>query len=169
MRLDSDFVKSLFGSFRTITDPLHERIKALEMELVAVKAVARPGEKGDPGDRGADGAAGPQGVPGRDGTDGAPGADGQPGPAGVTGAQGEKGDRGVVDESVVTGLTDRMNRMTDELGALATREPDLSPDDVAAAISDLLRKELALEPLRVTRRVVRDAQGRVAQLVDEHV
>jgi len=102
----------------------------------------RDGEKGldgKPGDLGPEGPMGPQGVPGRDGRDGI----GLPGPAGAKGAD------GLVVETV----------------------PGLSPEVVSASVDMLLRKELAAldaaTPPRMTKRIIRDARGKIERVIEE--
>jgi hypothetical protein len=53
--------------------------------------------------------------------------------------------------------------------ALASRNQDLSADEIALAMTDLLRKELAIDPLRMQKRIVRDADGKIDRVIDEVV
>ena len=82
---------------------------------------------------------GPQGVPGRDGRDG----------IGLPGPSGEKGADGLVVETV----------------------PGLSPEVVSASVDMLLRKELAAldaaTPPRMTKRIIRDARGKIERVIEE--
>ena len=102
----------------------------------------RDGEKGldgKPGDLGPEGPMGPQGVPGRDGRDG----------IGLPGPSGEKGADGLVVETV----------------------PGLSPEVISASVDMLLRKELAsldaAAPPRMTKRIIRDARGKIERVIEE--
>lgn len=150
---------------KAATEPLIAEIKALRADVAALKSAPPvPGPIGPAGPAGERGEVGLQGERGEQGLVGLKGDTGEPGRPGDQGLHGEKGDTGTVDTSIVKSLTDRLDELT---AVVATREPDLSADDLSAAMSDLFRKELSLEPLRVTRRVVRDAQGRVASVVDE--
>lgn len=46
---------------------------------------------------------------------------------------------------------------------------DLDAEAITAAVADLLRKELAIPPVRMQKRVIRDAQGQITNVVDEPV
>lgn len=71
---------------------------------------------------------------------------------GPVGERGEPGAPGHVEDSVVAGLTDRIDSLDAKVVAWV-HEPDLSPDDLSAALTDLLRKELAIEPARMQRTI----------------
>lgn len=51
----------------------------------------------------------------------------------------------------------------------ASAADELDAEAVAAALGDLLRKELAMEPVRMQKRVIRDAQGQIARVVEEPI
>lgn len=54
------------------------------------------------------------------------------------------------------------------VAALEARE-DLAPADVAATLTDLFRKELAIEPVRMQRRILRVDGSELGRVVDEPV
>jgi hypothetical protein len=48
--------------------------------------------------------------------------------------------------------------------------PEIAPEDIAASVAGLLRKELAdldLTPPRTQKRIVRDAQGQIERVIEE--
>ena len=119
---------------------VREATAPLLARIAALEARPQP-PAGEKGDRGPEG---PQGMPGRDG---------EKGDRGPEGPQGMPGRDGAPAESLVEfGLTDQV---------------------ITASAEMLLRKELAaLEaaaPPRVTKRVVRDAQGKITRVIEEPV
>ena len=151
MTLELKVAQVVAFAVREATAPLLARIAALE---------ARPqppaGEKGDRGPEG------PQGMPGRDGEKGDRGPEG---PQGMPGRDGEKGDRGPEGPQGMPGR--------DGAPAESLVEFGLTDQVITASAEMLLRKELAaLEaaaPPRVTKRVVRDAQGKITRVIEEPV
>ena len=125
---------------------LEAKVAVLEARAPVPGPAGEKGERGESGPKGHDGmgAPGPAGRDGIDGKDGAAGADGKD-----------------ADPLVVKALTDR-------LATLEARTADeMSADDVAAALTELFRKELAIDPVRMQRRIIRDAHGRPESMVEE--
>lgn len=86
-----------------------------------------------------------------------------PGPAGERGDQGAPG---VVDPTGLAAVTARLDQVTVQVTALEARDGELSGEEVIAAMSDLLRKELAIEPARMQRRILRADGSELGRVVD---
>jgi len=149
------------------------------------------GEKGEPGPTGERGLEGPQGIAGRDGAAGLNGRDGGVGEKGadglngkdgvsITGPQGPRGDRGsdgspglngkdaIFDRAELDAIVTRVNGIDTKLAALPV---EVSPEDLAQQFAALLKKELdaIAPPVRMQKRIIRDAQGRPDRVVEEPV
>jgi hypothetical protein len=130
------------SSAATVT---RERLEALEQRAAVPGPAGIAGKDGAPGLTGKDGA---DGLAGRDGAPGVSGKDGDAGPAGADGQMGSQGERGLSAEP---------------------DEDDIPDEEMTAAFTELLRKELALEPMQMQRRVIRDAHGKIERVVEEPV
>lgn len=78
----------------------------------------------------------------------------------------------VTPEPVVVDLEPLVSRIASvEAAVAAIPSPEETPDDAAGHFTVLLRKELAalevISPVRMQKRVIRDAQGKVERVVDE--
>lgn len=126
-----------------VAQALELRLAPILARLAAVEARALV-----PGPAGRDGLNGKDGTDGRDGRDGKDGVDGKDGAPGLHGKDGRDG-----------------------VDVKEGRLEDLSPDVIAESVDALLRKELATlaaaAPPQITRRVIRDARGRIASVIEE--
>lgn len=118
------------------------------------------GDKGETGDRGEIGLTGPKGDQGEPGPVGDRGDKGEPGDRGEIGPTGPKGDTGepgrdaVLPEALLKRLEEFERRQAEQV----------SSAEVLAAFTNLIRKEWPPMPpqQKVVKRVLRDAQGRIA-------
>ena len=115
---------------KAATEPLFERIKALEAEIVAVKSAAPmpgpagpSGPAGPQGERGEKGEAGERGPQGERGEAGEMGATGERGEMGARGEKGEAGDRGPQGEKGADGIG-MADAMLDHEGRLILTRTD---------------------------------------------
>ncbi len=107
-----------------------------------------------------------------------PGPVGAEGPMGLTGPKGEPGEPGAagkdVDASVLKAFRDDLDAIRGEL-ELKTAEPTVSveqADAISQSVETVFRKALGLPEPRVKamqKRVVRDADGKIARVVEEVV
>ena len=156
MSLELELARRVATTIKEAMTPVVGRILTLEAQIRIPGPIGPSGEKGldgTPGRDGKDGMPGEKGLdgtPGRDGKDGAPGPPGRDGRDGqsIQGPPGEKGSAAVVEST-----------------------PGLDPALIAASADALLRKEFAaLEaaaPARMTKRVIRDARGKIERVIEE--
>lgn len=118
-------------------------------------------------------------IPGLAGRDGIDGKDGAPGRDGVNGTDGINGQDAVLPDLELLavraaalvprpkdGVDGKPGR--DGLDAvLPARDADLSAEETATLFTDLLRKELAVDPVRMQRRILRADGSELGRVVDE--
>jgi hypothetical protein len=93
--MSTELADAVFEAIGAVTDPLFERIKVLEAEIVRLNTLEPvPGPPGPPGIAGRDGIDGKDGRDGVDGKDGQAGADGRHGVDGTKGLDGTNGTDG---------------------------------------------------------------------------
>jgi hypothetical protein len=80
----------------------------------------------------------------------------------------------VVVDTVALALGPVLDRLVAAEARILTMEaksavPDVDPDDIAASVAGLLRKELADLPVvaRMNKRIVRDARGQITNVIEE--
>lgn len=140
------------------------RMAAMESRLASIRD-GKDGERGEKGENGQDGIIGPIGPPGVNGVPGDRGERGEIGPPGETGATGSPG--AIPEEwgTRLAGMEAAFATMHEKAAA-----DEVSADEVCASLADLFTKELAVIQLpRLSKRVIRDADGRVERVVEEVV
>ncbi len=117
------------------------------------------GEQGESGQVGARGTEGPQGVAGKDGSAGLNGKDG---------TNGLNGKDAIFDYAAFNVIANRVASMETKVAAIPA---DVSPDELAQQFAGLLKKELdaIAPPVRLQKRIIRDAAGRLERVVEEPV
>jgi hypothetical protein len=172
MRLELELADRVAETMKSVAVPLHQRIAALEARP--------PARDGAPGRDGEKGLVGPPGLDGAPGRDGEKGIDGSPGRDGV-GLAGAFIDReGHLTLTLSDGTTKDIGTVVGPHGPAGAKGADglmvepvaaLSPEIIIASVDMLLRKELAsLEaaaPPRMTKRIIRDARGKIERVIEE--
>ena len=189
MTLEMKVAEVVAFGVRTGTNPLAERIAALEGRQ------AVPGAQGERGEKGADGLIGQRGPQGERGEKGADGLIGQPGPQGERGQDGTPGVHGKDGRDGI-GLTGGLITQEGHLaltlsdgtthdvgpvvgppgakgadGLVSAPVPGLDAEILTTSADMLLRKELAAldaaAPPRMMKRIIRDARGKIERVIDE--
>ena len=153
MTLETKVAEVVVFAVRAATDPLAKRLADIE---------ARQTVPGPQGERGQDGTPGVHGKDGRDGISLTGGLVTQDGRLVLTLSDGTTHDVGpVVGPPGAKGAD----------GLTASAVPGLDAEVITTSANMLLRKELAAlesaQPPRITRRVIRDARGRIERVIEE--
>jgi len=174
MSLELELARRVATTIKEAMTPVVGRILTLEAQIRIPGPIGPSGEKGLDGTPGRDGKDGMPGEKGLDGTPGRDGKDGMPGEKGLDGTPGRDGKDGAPGPPGRDGRDGQsIQGPPGEKGSAAVVEstPGLDPALIAASADALLRKEFAaLEaaaPARMTKRVIRDARGKIERVIEE--